>query len=74
MIQTIRKIITVGSSQGVTLPTKDLKRENIQTGDEVEVIIRPIKSLAQQDDQHIIDTAKQILVDYKQDFQNLAQR
>ena len=74
MIQTIRKVITIGSSKGVTLPNKDIVRENIQIGDEVEVIIRPVQRANNQDDQRVIEAAKQILAEYKQDFQNLAKR
>jgi antitoxin component of MazEF toxin-antitoxin module len=74
MIETRQKLIRVGSSDGVTIPAKELKREGLKRGDEVEVIVRPVRAKVNKDDQHIIDTAKQILADYKQDFQNLAKR
>ncbi len=73
MIQTIQKIIKIGSSGGVTIPAKDLKRQNIAFGDEVEVIVRPLRSL-NTDDQEIIDSAKRIILAYKKDFQNLSKR
>jgi antitoxin component of MazEF toxin-antitoxin module len=73
MIQSIQKIIKIGSSGGVTIPAKELKRQNIAFGDEVEVIIRPLRS-QRSEDQKVRDAAKKILDDYKQDFQNLASR
>jgi bifunctional DNA-binding transcriptional regulator/antitoxin component of YhaV-PrlF toxin-antitoxin module len=73
MIQSIQKVIKIGSSGGVTIPAKELKRQNIAFGDEVEVFVRPI-SKTNPGDKQVIDTAKKILKEYKQDFKNLAQR
>ncbi len=73
MIQSIQKIIKIGSSGGVTIPAKELKRQNIAFGDEVEVIVRPLHA-SNSGDQKVIETARGILNDYKQDFENLAQR
>jgi bifunctional DNA-binding transcriptional regulator/antitoxin component of YhaV-PrlF toxin-antitoxin module len=73
MIQSIQKVIKIGSSGGVTIPAKDLKRQNIAFGDEVEVIVRPLRS-TNSDDQKVIASAKKILADYRKDFENLSQR
>lgn len=73
MIQSIQKVIRIGSSGGVTIPAKELKRQNIAYGDEVEVIVRPLKKTAPDDDQ-VLKAAKSILSDYKKDFINLADR
>lgn len=73
MIQSIQKIIKIGTSGGVTIPAKDLKRQNIAIGDEVEVIVRPLRNHSD-GDQKIIDLAKKILKEYKQDFVNLSKR
>ncbi len=73
MIQSIQKIIKIGTSGGVTIPAKELKRQNIAIGDEVEVIVRPLHT-SSSEDKKILSTAKRILDDYKQDFQNLADR
>ncbi len=73
MIQSIQKIIRIGSSGGVTIPAKDLKRQNIAFGDEVEVIVRPLHSTSSKD-QEVLTAAKKILDDYKKDFENLANR
>ncbi|HSX06304.1 MAG TPA: AbrB/MazE/SpoVT family DNA-binding domain-containing protein [Candidatus Saccharimonadia bacterium] len=73
MIQSIRKVIRIGSSGGVTIPAKDLKRQNIAFGDEVEVIVRPLHN-TNSEDQKVLTVAKKILSDYKKDFENLANR
>jgi bifunctional DNA-binding transcriptional regulator/antitoxin component of YhaV-PrlF toxin-antitoxin module len=73
MIQSIQKVIKIGTSGGVTIPAKDLKRQNISFGDEVEVIVRPLNN-KNSEDQKVIDSAKEILNKYKRDFTNLAKR
>ncbi|HUC87640.1 MAG TPA: hypothetical protein VMR95_00640 [Candidatus Binatia bacterium] len=73
MIQSIQKIIKIGSSVGVTVPAKELKRQRILLGDEVEVIVRPLNNFSSED-QKVIASAKKILTDYKEDFVNLAKR
>jgi len=73
MIQSIQKIIKIGSSGGVTIPAKELKRQNIAFGDEVEIIVRPLNAISDED-QKVIGAAKKILQKYKKDFENLAQR
>ena len=73
MIQSIQKIIKIGTSGGVTIPAKELKRQNIHFGDEVEVIVRPLNS-TNPNDQDVIDAAKGILDKYRSDFVNLSKR
>jgi antitoxin component of MazEF toxin-antitoxin module len=73
MIQSIQKIIKIGSSGGVTIPAKELKRQNINFGDEVEVIVRPLHN-SSKEDQQVIATARKVLAEYKQDFDNLSKR
>ena len=73
MIKSIQKIIKIGTSGGVTIPAKELKRQNIHFGDEVEVIIRPLNSI-NPNDQEVIDAAKGILDKYRRDFVNLSER
>jgi antitoxin component of MazEF toxin-antitoxin module len=73
MIQSIQKIIKIGSSGGVTIPAKELKRQNINFGDEVEVIVRPLRGTSSED-RKVLDVAKKVIEDYKQDFENLSGR
>lgn len=74
MIQTIQKIIKIGSSGGVTIPAKQMRRQNIKFGDEVEVIVRPVTKATNKSDEAVIAAARKILAEYKQDFKNLAKR
>ncbi len=73
MIQSIQKIIKIGTSGGVTIPAKELKRQNISFGQEVEIIVRPLNNI-NSDDQKVIDSAKKILNTYKKDFVNLSKK
>ena len=73
MIQSIQKVIKIGSSGGVTIPAKELKRQNINFGDEVEVIVRPLHSSSDEDRQ-VLAAARKVLTEYRQDFDNLSDR
>jgi len=70
MIQSIQKVIKIGSSAGVTIPAKTLKMENVSIGDEVEITIRHIKKV----DEDTIAASRRIIEKYKTDFKNLSQR
>jgi antitoxin component of MazEF toxin-antitoxin module len=74
MIHSTQKVIRIGSSGGITIPAKEMKRQNIQFGDDVEVTIRLAKKDLSADDQQVIATAKAILSKYQQAFTNLAKR
>jgi len=41
-ITTTQKIIKIGTSRGVTIPAKELRKLQTNTGDEVRVTIEPI--------------------------------
>lgn len=73
MISSIQKVIRIGTSGGVTFPAKELKRQNIAFGDEVQVTIQPVNTVSNKDET-VIDAAKKILSTYKKDFDNLANR
>lgn len=72
MIQSIQKVIKVGTSGAVTIPAKQMKHQNIKFGDQVEVTVRRVNN--QPSEQEVIQAAKKILSRYKTDFQNLAKR
>ncbi len=59
-ITTTQKIIKIGTSHGVTIPAKDLKQMNAQTGDEVEITVRMIS----QEDK-APESAKQLDTEYQ---------
>ncbi len=71
-ITTIQKIIKIGSSQGVTIPAKDLRALGVQAGDELEIIARP--KVRQANSTEVVDTANALLKRFDSDFKNLAER
>lgn len=71
-ITTIQKVIKIGTSHGVTLPAKDLKRLDVTAGDELEVVVRKKTTNASED--QVRQVANSILERYDQDFKNLAGR
>lgn len=71
-ITTTQKVIKIGTSQGVTLPAKELKALDVQPGDELEVTVR--KKVAHASDAKVNEVASRLLERYKQDFTNLSQR
>ncbi len=71
-ITVIQPLIKIGTSKGVTLPARELKRLGIDVGDEVEIIAR--KKSKQVSDDKAIDIAENLLKKYSQDFNNLSKR
>lgn len=71
-ITTTQKLIKIGTSKGVTIPAKQLKELGVETGEELEVIVR--KKTTAASDKTVNDTVNSLLDRYKQDFHNLASR
>ena len=71
-ITTTQKIIKIGTSNGITLPAKDLRALGVNTGDEIEIIVRKKTDVAS--DEQIRETTAALLQKYSDDFTNLAQR
>lgn len=69
---TTQKIIKIGSSRGVTLPARELKKLDVQPGDILELVVRKRSAVA--DTHTAVKTAETLLDRYKDDFQNLASR
>ncbi len=69
---TIQKVIKIGTSRGVTLPSKELKRMNVQDNDELEITVR--KKVVTADSNNVRQVADDLLKRYKDDFTNLANR
>ncbi len=71
-ITTTQKLIKIGTSQGVTLPAKELKALGVKPGEELEVVVRKKHVLAS--DSEVTNIASDLLNRYKDDFRKLAQR
>lgn len=77
MIQSVQKVIKIGSSAGVTIPAKLMKREGIKIGDEVKVTITPMKQHSRKEDiadQDLDELARRLIKKYDQALRNLADR
>jgi antitoxin component of MazEF toxin-antitoxin module len=72
MIQSIQKIIKIGTSGGVTIPAKELKRQNIAFGDEVKVTIEVNKT--QSSHQKVMEEYNEFVKQYGKVLENLSKR
>lgn len=70
MIKTAQKVITIGSSQGVTIPKKELQRLGINVGDTVNITVEPKEHKLS----NIADRLDKFMDTYDQDLKNLAKR
>jgi len=71
MITSTQKVIRIGSSGGVTIPAKEMKRQGITYGDEVKVTVEPIKT---PNHDKLMDEYDQFVAEYGQTLKNLADR
>ncbi len=76
IIKSTQKIIKIGSSAGVTIPARDLKRAKANIGDEIEVTVRfPENSLASSESTQKLDGEYQAFkAQYHDTLKNLANR
>jgi bifunctional DNA-binding transcriptional regulator/antitoxin component of YhaV-PrlF toxin-antitoxin module len=73
MIQSIQKVIKIGTSGGVTIPAKELKRAGIKPGDIVEFSIHAISK----PDPHtveVVDLTQKLIARHQRALENLSQR
>lgn len=69
---TIQKAIKIGTSRGVILPAKELKRLGVTDDDELELIVRKKSDTAT--NAEVMEAAEDILKKYRKAFKNLSQR
>ncbi len=74
-IKTVQKLIKIGSSEGVTLPAKDLKHAGVKPGDDLLITAKVIKSSPS--DQHkveVVELTQKLIARHKKALKNLSQR
>lgn len=71
-ITTTQKIITIGSSKGITIPAKDLKTLGLDVGSHIKITAEPAK--VPQKQAKIIDEYADFIAQYGQTLKNLSQR
>ncbi len=72
IMTTIQKIILIGSSKGVTLPAKDLKRLGVDIDDEVRISVEAVSKKAPQQD--LVQEYNAFVDQYDETLKNLADR
>lgn len=73
MIQSTQKIIKIGSSAGVTIPAKDLKRLGVSYGDELKVSFEAVDQPSS-DTVELVALTQKLIKRHKQALKNLSQR
>lgn len=68
-ITTIQKIIKIGSSQGVTIPAKDLRALGVGAGNEVKITVEPAVAK-----EPIVEEYEAFKAQYGETLKNLADR
>ena len=74
-IQSIQKVIKIGTSDGVTLPARDLKSPGIKQGDNVKITFEPVEDA--KPDQHtleVVEITQKLIARHKEALKNLNQR
>lgn len=72
-VTAVQKIIKVGSSGAVTVPSKVMKQLDLTYGEDVEVTFQPVPKPESQSEEIMKDYTK-FVAQYGQTLKNLAQR
>lgn len=72
-ITTTQKVIKIGTSAGVTLPAKELKRAGIKPGDEVKLILEPVHPV-DPDKIELVALTQKLIARHQNALKNLAER
>ncbi len=73
-ITTTQKIIKIGTSKGITVPTKELRRLGAEVGDEIKITAELVKPARTNRDDVIMQEYKQFVDQYGETLKNLADR
>ncbi len=74
MIQSIRKVIKVGSSGAVIIPAKEMRRQGIVYGDELEVTFRPAGKPVDPEKLELVALTQKLIKRHQKALDNLSQR
>lgn len=73
MIQSIQKIIKVGSSAAVTIPAKEMKRLGVKPGDELKVTYEVVENVPA-DKVELVGLTQKLIKRHEKALKNLSQR
>lgn len=74
MITSNQKLIAIGSSEGVTIPKKELAKLGAVRGDELRISVELISKKEQPDQAELMQEYKAFVSQYGQTLKNLADR
>lgn len=72
-IQTIQKIIKIGSSAGVTIPAKDLRALGVSHGDSLKVTFEPAETVSREQVE-LVELTQKLIKRHKEALKHLAER
>lgn len=70
----IQNTIKIGTSTGVTLPAKELKRMGVQVGDMVRITFEPVHVRADTDKVELVELTQRLIKRHEKALKNLAER
>lgn len=71
---TIQKLIKIGTSQGVTLPAKELRKFGSKLGDEVVLRVEPVSPKLDPHTVEVVGIARDLIERHRRALDNLSQR
>lgn len=74
IIKTTQKVINIGTSKGVTIPAKDLKELNLDTGSMVKITVEPAKKEVPEKQDKLMKEYNLFVEQYGQTLKNLNDR
>jgi antitoxin component of MazEF toxin-antitoxin module len=74
MIETTQKLIGIGSSEGVTIPPKELAKLGAKRGDELKITAELVQKTVGTKHAELLNDLDKFMDIYDQDLKNLAQR
>ena len=73
MIQSIQKVIKIGSSGAVTIPAKEMRRLGVTYGDEIKVTFEPV-TVVPRETVELVALTQKLIKRHKAALKNLSQR
>jgi len=73
MIKSIQKVIKIGSSGGVTIPAKEMKRLGVTYGSQLKVTFEPVDEV-KKDKVELVELTQKLIKRHQQALKNLSQR
>ncbi len=70
----IQNTIKVGTSTGVTLPAKELKRMGVRVGDALKITFEPVQEPVNRDRVELVELTQRLIKRHEKALKNLSER